>query len=113
MIRPKVFRARVLVRVINVQRTTLKVCVPGWNSRSFFKVPKKVFPKFRFQRGYRFFAHANMAATKVADLDLGGPAEEGSTHVPKLADLVYTSQSNRPDYVAEGHPVVLKMVRVY
>lgn len=88
MIQPRVFRTRVLVRVINVQRTTLKVCVPGWNSRSFFKVPKKLFPKFRFQRGYRFHAHANMAAERVADLDLGGPAEEGSTRVPTLASLV-------------------------
>lgn len=79
---------RVLVRVVRVAPTWIKVCIPGWNSRSFFKVPRKNLPKYKFARGYRFHAHANMSAEHVKDLAVGGPFEEGSAVVPSWSDLV-------------------------
>lgn len=81
-------RYRVLVRVIRVAPTWIKVCVPGWNSRSFFRVPRKSLPKYKFVRGYRFHAHASKAAETVKELQLGGPFEEGNANVPSWADLV-------------------------
>jgi len=79
---------RVLVRVVRVTPRYIKVCVPSWNSRSFFKVPRKNLPNYKFIRGYRFFAHAYPSADRLKDLLLGGPFEEGSAVVPSWSDLV-------------------------
>lgn len=88
MIGKRVFRSRVLLRVVRVYGHTLKLCISGWNSRSFFQVPRTLFPKrFKFQRGYRFHGTANLAAETPADLDIQGPFEEGSTAVPSWAEL--------------------------
>lgn len=81
-------RYRVLVRVVNVNPGWVKVCIPGWNSRSFFKVPRKNLPKYKFVKGYRFHAYVNKSAERVKDLAVGGPFEEGNALVPSWSDLV-------------------------
>lgn len=88
MIEKRVFRSRVLLRVVRVYRHTLKLCIPGWNTRSFFQVPRSLFPKhFKFERGYRFHGTANKAAETPVDLDIQGPFEEGHAAVPSWAEL--------------------------
>lgn len=87
-IEKRVFRSRALIRVVRVERHRIKVCLSGWNSRSFFWVPRATFPKhFKFARGYRFHATVNLAATCPADLDFRAPFEEGTTRVPTWAEL--------------------------
>lgn len=86
---PKVFRARALVRVVRVQRQRIKVCLPGWNHRSYFWVARDTFPKsFKFEEGYRFHANINLAATKPSEIAFAAPFEAGSTKVPTMAELV-------------------------
>lgn len=82
-------RARTLVRVVRAERLRIKVCLSGWNHRSYFWVPRDTFPKhYKFERGYRFHANVNLAATRPSELDFRAPFEEGSTKVPSWADLV-------------------------
>lgn len=79
---------RVLVRVVRVERNHLKITVPGWNPRSYFRVSKRLFPTFKWARDYRFYAYANLGAEKLSDLNISPPFEEGSTHVPSWKELV-------------------------
>lgn len=96
----RVFRARVLVRVVQASHYTLKLCVPAWNHRSYFRVPRALFPKhFKFEKGYRFHANINLAALRPADIDFQPPYEEGSTHVPTWKELV-----NSGAITLEGDP---------
>jgi hypothetical protein len=74
---------------MRVHPYTLKICIPAWNHRSFFRVPKALFPKhFKFERGYRFHGTMNLAARNVFEVDLGGPFEEGSAKVPSWSELI-------------------------
>ena len=83
-----VFRCRALLRVVRVARDRIRICVPAWNSRSFFWVLRTRFPSsFKFERGYRFHGNVNLAASTVADLDLRAPFEPGSSRVPTMAEL--------------------------
>lgn len=94
---------RVLIRVVRVERTHLKITIPAWNTHSCFRVPRKLFPTFKWARGYRFHAYANLGAQKVSELSISAPFEEGSTYAPtwkQLKDMGAITLTGDPKMVA-------------